>query len=461
MRNNHAQGELNMQGERGTSGIDRRHATKNLVMQGVAASTLVTAATASRSGLADDGQTRLRVAVIGTGGMGGGHVRMLAARTDCDLVAVCDVDRLRLEKAAQWVTEAGKVAPETFSDMRDCFRSRQIDAVFIATPDHWHAPAALLALEAGKHVYVEKPCCHNLREGWLLEDAVHKSGKVLQVGTQSRSSSVVAAGIDRLRQGAIGQVLVAKAWNSQRRGSIGKESPTEPPAELDFRNWLGPARPVPYRRNLLHGVWRWWYDFGCGDIGNDGVHDVDVALWGLGVDRLPSWVGCYGAKDFFDDDQQFPDTQYAVCEFGLDDGKGKPKQLIFEQRIWSPYVQEGYENGAAFYGTEGMMLMGHNVGWKLYGARNELKEELTGRPEVSDHHGNFFRGIHRKEAATAPIEAGLLSAGVVHLANISARLKRGIAFDSTARKVQGDDEASRLLGREYSDTHWGVPKGMS
>jgi predicted dehydrogenase len=272
---------------------------------------------------------------------------------------------------------------------------------------------------------------------------------------------VVAAGIARLRQGAIGQVLVAKAWNSQRRGSIGKESPGDPPAELDYPNWLGPARPVPYRRNLLHGVWRWWYDFGCGDIGNDGVHDVDVALWGLGVDRLPDWVGCYGAKDFFDDDQQFPDTQYAVCEFGSENGAGRPRQLIFEQRIWSPYLQEGYENGAAFYGTEGMMLMGHNVGWKLYGPRNELKEEMTGRPEVADHHGNFFRAIDRREAASAPIDAGLLSAGVVHLANISARLKRGMALDRTARKILGDDEATRLLGRDYSDTHWGVPKGLS
>ena len=455
-----------MRGESEPSGIDRRQATKNLVMHGVAAralvtSTLVTASSVARSGLAEDAPAKLRVAVIGTGGMGGGHVRMLAARTDCDLVAVCDVDRLRLEKAAQSVTEAGRGVPETFSDMRDCFRSPNIDAVFIATPDHWHAPAALLALEAGKHVYVEKPCCHNLREGWLLEEAVRKSGKVLQVGTQSRSSPVVAAGIARLRQGAIGQVLVAKAWNSQRRGSIGKESPGDPPAELDYPNWLGPARPVPYRRNLLHGVWRWWYDFGCGDIGNDGVHDVDVALWGLGVDRLPDWVGCYGAKDFFDDDQQFPDTQYAVCEFGSENGAGRPRQLIFEQRIWSPYLQEGYENGAAFYGTEGMMLMGHNVGWKLYGPRNELKEELTGRPEVADHHGNFFRAIDRREAASASIDAGLLSAGVVHLANISARLKRGIALDRTARKIMGDDEATRLLGRDYSDTHWGVPKGLS
>ena len=150
-------------------------------------------------------------------------------------------------------------------------------------------------------------------------------------------------------------MLVAKAWNSQLRRSIGKSQPSEPPAFLDFDLWLGPARKVPYRSNLLPGIWRWWYDFGCGDIGNDGVHDIDVALWGLGVKSHPSKAACLGGKSFFDDDQQFPDTQYAVFEYPAENG-GRPKQLIFEQRIWSPYKQEGYENGAAFYGTKGMLI---------------------------------------------------------------------------------------------------------
>ena len=190
--------------------------------------------------------------------------------------------------------------------------------------------------------------------------------------------------------GAIGEVLVAKAWNSQRRASIGKTKPTSPPPYLDFDLWVGPAPMVPYRTNLLPGVWRWWHDFGCGDIGNDGVHDIDVACWGLGVACHPGRVACLGGKSFFDDDQQFPDTQYAVFEYPDAAGPGKAKQLIFEQRIWSPYVQEGYENGAAFYGTDGVLIIGHSVGWTLYGPRNKKLAERTGSADLAAHHQNFL-----------------------------------------------------------------------
>ena len=310
----------------------------------------------------------LKIGVIGCGGMGSNHLKLLSERRDVQVKWVCDVDQQRLATAVQNVQMGSGTAPQATGDLRQLLDDASLDAVFIATPDHWHAPAAIMALNAGKHVYVEKPCCHNIREGHLLADAVARSGKRLQVGTQSRSTECVRAGIERLQKGEIGEILVAKAWNSQRRGSIGHSQPGTPPEHLDFDTWLGPAQPVPWRPNLLHGVWRWWYDFGCGDIGNDGVHDIDVALWGLGVDSHPTRVSCFGSKSFFDDDQQFPDTQYAVCEYPIAGSPaGRNRQLIFEQRIWSPYVQEGYENGAAFYGTEGMLIMGHTKGWSLYG----------------------------------------------------------------------------------------------
>ena len=178
-------------------------------------------------------------------------------------------------------------SPKTVADLRRVLDDPRVDAVWIATPDHWHAPAAILALDAGKHVYVEKPCCHNIREGRLMVEAVARSKKHLQVGTQSRSTACVRDAIDRVHGGAIGEVLVAKAWNSQRRGSIGKQHPSSPPPELDFDLWVGPAPMVPYQSNLLPGIWRWWYDFGCGDIGNDGVHDIDVACWGLSAHGPP------------------------------------------------------------------------------------------------------------------------------------------------------------------------------
>jgi predicted dehydrogenase len=307
------------------------------------------------------------------------HTRLLAARKDVELAYVCDIDQKRLANAAKTVESASGNTPKAVKDMRQVFDDKRVDAVFIATPDHWHAPAAILALDAGKHVYVEKPCCHNIREGRLMIEAATRSGKRLQVGTQSRSTEVVREAMQRIHEGEIGDILVAKAWNSQLRRAIGKTKPSQPPEYLDYDLWCGPAPMVPYRANMLPGIWRWWHDFGCGDIGNDGVHDIDVACWGLGLTTHPTRITCLGGKYFFDDDQQFPDTQYAVFEYPVAGKQGVMKQLIFEQRIWSPYVQEGYENGAAFYGTKGMLIIGHSVGWKLYGAKNKLIAEKSGR----------------------------------------------------------------------------------
>jgi predicted dehydrogenase len=405
---------------------------------------------------------RLVVGVIGTGGMGGNHLRTLAQRKDVEIDYVCDVDKNRLAAAAESAASTTGKTPIAVGDMRRIFDDRKVDAVYIATPDHWHTPAAILALEAGKHVYVEKPCSHNIREGRLLVDAARRSGKVLQVGTQSRSSPFVKEAVQRIREGAIGEVLVAKAWNSQRRSSIGKTQSSQPPPELDFDSWLGPAPAVPYRANMLPAIWRWWYDFGCGDIGNDGVHDIDVALWGLGVDTHPTRVTCFGRKNFFDDDQQFPDTQYAICEYPRDGAPaGRTAQLIFEQRIWSPYVQDGYEGGAAFYGSRGMLLVGHMKGWKLYGERNKLIAEASGQPTLDDHYDNFFACIRgNANAPAADAVVGHRAATICHLANISARVGRSLTFDPKSETIVGDDAASAMIRRHYRGGHWAVPRGV-
>ena len=417
--------------------------------------TLAAAATASTAHAAS-AENRIRVGVIGPGGMGMNHVKNLAARDDVQIVAVCDVDKKRLATAASHVETATGKRPVATGDMRTLLDDASIDAVFVATPDHWHAPAAILALDAGKHVYVEKPCCHNVREGRLMADAVKRSGKMLQVGTQSRSTPCVMDGIKRVLDGEIGDVLVAKAWNSQRRGSIGHSEPTTPPAHLDFDAWVGPAPTVPYRKNMLPSVWRWWHDFGCGDIGNDGVHDIDVALWGLGVSTHPDQVACFGGKYFFDDDQEFPDTQYAQFEYSPKGAAGERKQLIFEQRIWTRYTQDGYENGAAFYGTKGMLIMGHTTGWRLYGERNKLIAEQTGRADLVAHHTNFFDSIRGKAKPAASIEVGHRAATIVHLANIAARTERVLKFDPIKERITGDAEADQMLRREYR-SHWATP----
>ena len=399
--------------------------------------------------------------MIGPGGMGTHHLKQLCTRKDVTVAYVCDVDAKRLDAAAKLVASATGKTPKAVKDLRRVLDDGGVDAVFIATPDHWHAPASILALDAGKHVYVEKPCCHNIREGRLMADAVKRSGKQLQVGTQSRSTPCVQEAMSRVREGEIGEVLVAKAWNSQLRRSIGKTKPADPPKYLDYDLWLGPAPSVPYRSNLLPGVWRWWYDFGCGDIGNDGVHDIDVALWGLGVATHPERVSCLGSKSFFDDDQQFPDTQYAVFEYPVEGKPAAKRQLIFEQRIWSPYVQEGYENGVAFYGTKGMLVIGHSVGWKLYGPRNKLIAEKIGKPDLAAHHTNFLDCVRgdRKQLA-ADVTAGHLAATIVHLANIAARVGRVLRFDPRQEQILKDTEANRMVRRTYREGHWAVPQPL-
>ena len=406
---------------------------------------------------AADAGNKLVLGVVGPGGMGMNHVRTLLSTRDVEIAWVCDPDQKRAEQAAAAVEKTSGQRPRVASDLRRVFDDKSVDAVFIATPDHWHAPASLLALDAGKHVYVEKPIAHNIREGRLLVEAARRNRRILQVGTQSRSTPHVQRAIELLRNGAIGEVLVAKAWNSQLRTNLGRVKPSSPPPQFDYDLWIGPAPYQPYQTNLLHSSWRWFTPFGAGDAGNDGVHDLDIARWGLGVTTHPNTIAGLGGKYFFDDDQQFPDTQYVVFEY---EAGAKKQQLIYEHRIWSPYLQEGYENGNAFYGTQGMMILGKHAGWKLFGPRNQLIEEMQGKIDLSRHHQNFFDAIRSGKPLAADAETGHLSAALAHLANITTRLGRTLKLDPAREQFVGDDEANQLVRRSYREGHWAVPRGV-
>lgn len=291
-----------------------------------------------------------------------------------------------------------------------------------------------------------------------MVEAARRNRRVVQVGTQSRSARHVLQAMERLRQGAIGEVLAARVWNSQLRGNIGKLKPTDPPPHLDYDLWLGPAPFVPYQPNFLPSSWRWFYAFGVGDIGNDGVHDLDLACWGLDVNTHPNRIAALGGKHFFDDDQQFPDTQCVVYEYS---GAGRPKQqLIFEQRLWSPYVQEGHENGMAFYGAKGMMVLGKHSGWVLYGPRNVESERVEGQLESAPHHRNFLDCVKSGQPPNADILIGHLTAAVCHLGNIATRVGRTLTFDPQSERIVADDQANGLLRRAYRQDHWAVPKGV-
>ena len=225
----------------------------------------------------------LVVGVIGCGGRGRTHAKLLAGRKDVRLSYVCDPDRKRAERAAEDVANTCGTRPAVVQDIRRVLDDGSVDAITVATPDHWHAPATVLACRAGKHVYVEKPCSHNVREGRLMIQAAREFKRIVQVGTQARNSRHVRRAMQLLRDGAIGEVLVAKGWNSQRRASIGFGKPGKPPPHLDYDLWLGPAPFEPYHANRLHYNWHWRFAYGTGDLGNDGVHELDLAPVGLGV----------------------------------------------------------------------------------------------------------------------------------------------------------------------------------
>lgn len=403
---------------------------------------------------------KIVLGLIGPGGMGTSLLKSFAAQPDVELAYVCDVDADRLNRAVKNAETISGKAPKAVGDFRRILEDKAVDAVIIATPDHWHAPATILACDAGKHVYVEKPCAHNIREGRLMIEAARRNKRTVQVGTQSRSAEHVRQAMELLHNGAIGEVLVSKAWNSQLRGNIGRAKPSEPPKSLDYDLWVGPAPMVPYQSNLLPGIWRWWFAFGTGDMGNDGVHDLDIARWGLGVTTHPNRIAALGGKLFFDDDQQFPDTQYVVFEYDGASQNGRRKQLIYEQRIWSPYVQEGHENGDAFYGTKGMLILGKGQGWELFGPKNVLREKAKGRLEGTPHHRDFLECIRSGKPPHADIEIGHLSASLCHLGNIATRLERTLHFDPVKEQIIGDDEAAKLVRREYRKDHWAVPKGV-
>lgn len=415
------------------------------------AATSAVASTLAHGVFAGSESRDLRVGVIGLGGQGRGHLKSYLEQPNVTVAWLCDADTERLK-------EASAIAPQakTTNDLRRLLEDDQIDAVSIATPDHWHTPAALLALQAGKHVYVEKPCSHNVREGRLLVEAAQKTGMVVQHGTQSRSASWIRQAMKLLHDGVIGEVIVAKAWDVQYRGPIGKASPSDPPSSIDYDTWIGPAPMVPYQSNRAHYTWHWWYDFGTGDAGNDGVHEIDIARWGLGVDSHPIHVAAIGGKYVHDDDQQFPDTMTAAFEYAAKDAK-PPKQLIFEMRLWSRYHPHNMDNANEFLGTKGRMLLTKRGKVQVFdekGKEIEVPIEEDRTVSIGRHQQNFLAAIRGESQLHADAQTGHLSSSLPHLANIACRIGHSFQFDPTSETIPGDMDANRLLTRNYRVGHW-------
>ncbi len=396
----------------------------------------------------------ISVALIGCGRQGRGVAAQLAKLPGVRIAALCDPDAGRREEAR---AELG--AGEAVADLRRVIDDRSIDAVIVATPDHWHAPASIMACAAGKHVYVEKPCSHNLREARLLLEAARRHRVVVQHGTQSRSNPMIAGAVEMLRDGAIGDVLMAKAWNIQRRDNIGHATPSAPPPGVDYDLWVGPAPMMPFQENRFHYNWRWWKNFGNGDIGNDGTHEIDYARWGLGVDTLPTTAVGLGGKYGIDDDQEFPDTATLVFEYPGDGTVGHRRQLLFEMRLWSGNYPHNCDSGAEFYGTKGQLFVSKRGKVELLDGGNKRVEIKPEQPPLPGHQADFVAAIREGRRPAADIEEAYRTVALVHLGNLSVQLGRALTLDSSGQRVVGDEEATRLLGRTYREGHFAVPRG--
>lgn len=419
---------------------------------GVLAATAVGGARAWGAGKASE---KLTIGLIGCGGRGIQDASVFQKSPNVQVAYVCDVDDNRRSAAAKSLNVDSDRAVD---DLRRVLDDDSVDAVIVATPDHWHSPAAILACDAGKHVYVEKPISHNVREGRLLVDASERNRTLVQHGTQCRSTPMMIEAVQLLRDGIIGDVLVAKCWNVQRRGSIGRGQDADPPAELDYDNWVGPATMIPYRTNRVHNRWTMWYHFGAGDMGNDGVHDIDYTRWGLDVGTHPTRISANGGKYFVDDDSEFPDTQQVTFEYPGDDNGGRNRMLIYEQRLWSTNYPHHCDSGAEFYGTKGQMFLSRRGKIEVRGDRNAPVELAVAPGAQNDaaHVANFCAAIRGEASLTADALTGHLSTSLCHLGNIATRQGRSLAFDPQNEQIEGDDESNALLRRQYRE-HWGTP----
>ena len=432
-------------------------ATRRDFLAGAAVGTAAALVPSARSRAAGANE-RVRVAIIGAGNQGKRHCQSLLTLKDAEIAYVCDIDEQRLgEQVARTEGRAKGV-----SDFRRIFDDPTVDAVTLPVPDHWHVPAALLALDAGKHIYVEKPCSHNIREGRMLVDAVKRHKKVAAHGTQSRSTPGIQEAMQMLREGVIGDVLITKCWNWQMRKDIGRKQPSDPPKHVNYDLWVGPAEWMPFQENRFHYDWHWWYNFGTGDVGNDGAHEFDISLWGLGVDQHPSNATAVGGKYFFDDDQQYPDTAQVTLEWPGDGKPGGRRMLIYEQRLWSTNYPFNVDAGNEFIGTKGRMFISKRGKFEVFGDRNvRVDSKLKGgtKAEVEFNHQNWLDCIRNGGTPNANIEIAHRTATAAHLGNIAIRLGRSLRFDPVTEQIAGDDEAAKLLTRQYREGgHWAAPK---
>jgi predicted dehydrogenase len=406
---------------------------------GTAALGLPTIIPASAFGAND----RLRVAVIGINSRGKDHISGFQRLENVEVASLCDVDKVVLDAGAKDFEKKYGKTVKIEQDLRRIYEDKSIDAVSIATPNHWHALAAIWACQAGKDVYVEKPACHNVFEGRKLVEAATKYNRIVQHGVQLRSSVAIQEAIKHLREGLIGNVYMARALIFKWRPDIGNQPTSPVPEGLDWNLWQGPAQVRPFSKNYVHYNWHWFWDYGNGDIGNQGIHETDLAMWGLDV-GLPDEITSAGGKFLWNDCKETPETLTSSYIYR------KQKKIIeVEVRPWMTNKEDGVGIGNLFYGDKGYMVInGYNDYKTFLGQKNEPG---PARREGGDHYKNFVDAVraHDKKILNGPVETAHLAASIAHLGNISYRLGRTLKFDPAKEKFIGDKEADTMLTRKY------------
>ncbi len=386
---------------------------------------------------------RLRVGVIGVNGRGKDHIKGFMSQENVEVVALCDVDNVVSQKAAAEFKAKYNKDVQTFQDLRKLYDDKNIDAVSIATPNHWHALATIWACQAGKDVYVEKPGSHTFNEGRKLIEAAKKYNRIVQHGVQLRSSVAIKEAIQHLRDGLIGNVYMARGVVYKWRPDIGNQGKSAVPEGLDWNIWQGPAQTRDFSKNYVHYNWHWFWDYGNGDIGNQGVHETDLCMWGLNV-GLPEVISSSGGKFLWNDCKETPElltTSYLYPK--------EKKVIEFEVRPWMTNKEDGVEVGNFFYGDKGYMVINGYSNYKTFLGKE--REPGPSKNEGGDHYANFVKAVraHDTGLQNGPVETAHLSSGIAHLGNISYRLGRRLNFDPASEKFINDKEANAMLTRNY------------
>jgi predicted dehydrogenase len=423
---------------------------------------LSSAAAATLASRAMGANERVRVAVVGVRGQGRSHLGAYGRIPGVEIAAICDIDENILDSRIAAVERTAGRKPERYTDIRKLLENKEIDAISIATPNHSHTLQVIWSLQAGKHVYCEKPCSHNIFESKQIVAATRKYGKIVQHGVNARSHGGPMEAVGKMREGLIGDVYMARGLCFKRRDTIGRATPEPVPAGVHYDLWLGPAPKREFTKNRFHYTWHWFWDYGNGDFGNQGIHELDIARWGLGV-KYPTKVMAMGSKFMFDDDQETPNTLNVAYEF--DEG-GKKKMMTFEVRHWDTNTegQSGVSN--SFYGSGGyLQIDGYNKYQSFIGKfegetrpgegaglrRTRKVEPGPAKTEGGSNWANFIEAVRAndRKLQNNEIEEGAISCTLMHLGNISYRLGRAIRFDPAKLEIVGDKEATAMMTRNY------------